>query len=62
MKRTIILYSLALAALIFILKMMEYKYLVRELKLEFYLGLIAVTFAALGVWAGLRLTRAVTPW
>lgn len=57
MKRTIILYSLALAALIFILKMMEYKYLVRELKLEFYLGLIAVTFAALGVWAGLRLTR-----
>jgi DNA-binding NarL/FixJ family response regulator len=37
--------------------MMEYKYLVRELKLEFYLGLIAITFAALGVWAGLRLTR-----
>lgn len=56
-KRIIILYSLALAALIFILKMMEYKYLVRELKIEFYLGLIAITFAALGVWAGLRLTR-----
>lgn len=56
MKKTLILYSLAMAALIFLLKMLEYKYLVRELKLEFYLGLIAVTFAALGVWAGLRLT------
>jgi two-component system, NarL family, response regulator LiaR len=57
MRRTIILYALALAALIFLLKMLEYKYLVRELKLEFYLGVIAVIFAALGVWAGLRLTR-----
>jgi two-component system, NarL family, response regulator LiaR len=57
MKRTIILYALALAALVFLLKMLEYKYLVRELKLEFYLGVIAVIFAALGVWAGLKLTR-----
>jgi NarL family two-component system response regulator LiaR len=57
MRRTVILYAFALAALIFLLKMLEYKYLVRELKLEFYLGVIAVMFAALGVWAGLRLTR-----
>ncbi|MFZ6010702.1 MAG: DNA-binding response regulator, partial [Bacteroidota bacterium] len=60
MRRTIILYGLALALLIFLLKFFEYRFMVRDLSLEFYLGLIAVLFTALGVWAGLRLTRKKT--
>lgn len=43
--------------LIGLLKVIEYKYLVRDIPLEFYIGTIAVIFTALGIWAGLRLTR-----
>jgi DNA-binding NarL/FixJ family response regulator len=57
MKRTIILYGGALALLIFILKFFEYQYLVRDFSLEFYLGVIALLFTAVGIWAGNKLTR-----
>lgn len=57
MRRTILLYGASLALLIFLLKFLEYSYFVRDLSLEFYLGLIAILCTALGVWAGLRLTR-----
>lgn len=61
MRRTILIYAAALAALTALLKVLEYKYLVLDLKLEFYLGLVAVIFTTLGVWAGLKLTRKHSP-
>jgi two-component system, NarL family, response regulator LiaR len=57
MRKTIILYAAALAVLVFVLKMLEYKYFVRDLSLEFYLGLVAIMFTALGGWVGFKLTR-----
>ena len=57
MRKTIILYGVALAALTVILKFIEYRFFVRDLSLEFYLGAVAVLFTGLGVWAGRRLTR-----
>ena len=57
MRRTVIIYGIAMAALIGLLRLIEYKYLVRETPLEFYIGAVAVMFTGLGVWAGLRLTR-----
>lgn len=39
-----------------ILKVVEYKYFVRDIPLEFYVGTVAIMFTALGIWAGLRLT------
>jgi NarL family two-component system response regulator LiaR len=57
MRRTILLYSAAMAALTGILKFIEYRYLVRDFSLEFYLGLVAILFTAVGVWAGMKLTR-----
>jgi two-component system, NarL family, response regulator LiaR len=57
MRKTILLYGVAMAALTGILKFIEYRYFVRDLSLEFYLGAVAMLFTALGVWAGLRLTR-----
>jgi DNA-binding CsgD family transcriptional regulator len=57
MRKTILIYAIALAALTGILKFFEYRYFVRDLSLEFYLGVVAILFAGLGVWAGLRLTR-----
>lgn len=60
MKRTVIIYSLSLAALVIVLKTIEYKFFVRELSLEFYIALLAVLFTGFGVWAGMRLTRKKT--
>jgi len=57
MRKTIIIYGAAMAALIGLLKYVEYQYFVRDIPLEFYIGLVAVMFTALGIWAGLRLTR-----
>jgi NarL family two-component system response regulator LiaR len=57
MRRTILIYGLAMAALLAILKYIEYQYFIHDAPLEVYIGIIAVMFTALGVWAGLRLTR-----
>jgi|SRR5688572_3260659 len=57
MWRTVLLYGLSLAAMIALLKFLEYRLLVRDLSLEFYMGILAVGFAVLGVWMGMRLTR-----
>ena len=57
MKRTVILYGLALASLVFLLKYFEYRLIVRDLSIEFYVGLVALLFTGLGIWAGLKLTR-----
>lgn len=46
-----------MAILIGLLKLVEYKYFVRDIPLEFYVGLVAIMFTAIGIWAGLRLTR-----
>lgn len=57
MRKIALIYGVVLAALIALLKFFEYRYFVRDLSLEFYLGIVAVLFGGLGVWAGLRLTR-----
>ena len=46
-----------MAALVFALKYLEYRFFVRDLSLEFYLGILAIFFTGLGIWAGLKLTR-----
>ena len=57
MARTIIIYGLALAALIALMRYIEYQYFARTLSVEFYVGIVAIFFTALGIWAGLKLTR-----
>jgi two-component system, NarL family, response regulator LiaR len=56
-RKSIILYGVAMAVLLGILKFAEYRFFVRDLSLELYLGVVAVLFVSLGVWAGRRLTR-----
>lgn len=51
-----LIYGLIGGALITLLKWMEYRFLVIEHSLEIYGGLIAATFAVLGIWLGLKLT------
>ena len=54
MRKTVFIYGLAMAALLGLLKLIEYKYFVRDIPLEFYIGSVAVMFTALGIWAGDR--------
>ena len=56
MKRHVLLYGLIAGMLIAALKWMEYRFLVIEHSFEIYGSLVAATFAALGIWLGLRLT------
>jgi len=57
LRKSIILYGVAMAALMGFLKFVEYRFLVRDLSLELYIGLVAFLFIGLGVWVGRRLTR-----
>ena len=57
MRKTILLYGIAMAALIGLLKFIQYQFFVRDLSIEFYIGMVAILFVCLGAWAGSRLTR-----
>ncbi|MFZ2029127.1 MAG: response regulator transcription factor [Vitreimonas sp.] len=61
MRRTIIIYALALATGAFVLQWLQYRFLVRAFPAEIYIALIAAGFAGLGVWAGLKLARRTAP-
>lgn len=62
MWKPIALYALALAAGAFVLQWIQYQYIVRVFAPELYIGLIALAFTGLGIWAGNRLTpRTVAP-
>lgn len=52
-----LIYGLTGGALIVILKLIEFRFVVVENAFEIYAVLIALLFAALGIWLGLRLTR-----
>ena len=57
MKRHVLIYGLIGGILIAVLKWSEYRFLVIEHSIEIYGGLIAATFAGLGIWLGLKLTK-----
>ena len=60
MKKHILIYALGYGVcgglMIVLLKLVEYRFLVVQHSVEIYGGLIAVTFAGLGIWLGLKLT------
>jgi len=56
-KKHILIYGLCGGLLIVLLKLVEYRFLVVEHSLEIYGGLVALLFASLGVWLGLKVTR-----
>ncbi len=57
MKKHILIYGLCGGVLIVLLKFVEYRFLVVQHSIEIYGGLIALLFAALGIWLGLKLTK-----
>jgi DNA-binding CsgD family transcriptional regulator len=60
MKKVVVyglVYGLCGGLLIVALKLIEYRFLVVQHSVEIYGGLIALVFAILGIWLGLKLTR-----
>lgn len=59
--RHTLVFGLVGAALIALLKTIEYRYLIIEYSVEAYGGLVAVVFVALGLWLGRKLTTPPAP-
>jgi two-component system, NarL family, response regulator LiaR len=57
MKRHVVIFGLVGGLLITILQYTEYRFVIIEHSVELYGALIAVLFAAFGIWLGLRITR-----
>ena len=53
--RHVLIFGLVGGVLVTLLKLIEYRFLVIQHSLEIYGGLIALTFAVLGIWLGIRL-------
>ena len=58
MSKHILAYGLIGGAVIALLRLIEYQYLVVEHSVEIYGALIGALFAGFGIWLGLRMTRA----
>ena len=52
-----LIYGLCGGVLIIVLRLIEYRFLVIERAVEIYGTLIALLFAGLGIWLGLKITR-----
>jgi two-component system, NarL family, response regulator LiaR len=57
MWKLVLLYGVVGGVLIAVLKAIEYRWLVVEHSIEIYGGLVAVLFAAVGIWLGRKLTH-----
>ncbi len=55
--RSIFIYGAALAAALFIMKWLEWRFLILTHAFEIYAGIIAIIFTGLGIWLALRLSK-----
>lgn len=55
--REIILYGVSLAILLFVLKWLEFQFVISRYRLDIFIGVIAIVFTALGIWMAQKLTR-----
>lgn len=56
MRRTVVIYGLLAGVLIAVLQLIQYRFLILAYSLEVYGGLVALIFASLGIWLGLKMT------
>ncbi len=54
------LYGFALALLLFLLKWLEYRFVIIDHAFEVYITLVALLFTALGIWLALKLVQPKT--
>lgn len=52
-----LIYSVSLAALLFLLKWLELRFIIFDHSFELYIGCIAFLFTGLGIWLALKLSK-----
>ncbi len=55
--KQIIIYGIALAIIMFLLKWLEMRYVLADQQLDTYIGLIAIIFTGLGIWLALKIRK-----
>lgn len=55
--RSVLIYSVSLAAALFLMKWLEWRFLIISHAFEIYAGIIAIIFTALGIWLALKLGK-----
>jgi NarL family two-component system response regulator LiaR len=58
--RSVILYGVSLAAVLLLLKWLEWRFIILNHAFEIYAGFIALIFTALGIWLALKLSKPKT--
>jgi len=53
----IIIYGIAMATLLFLLKWLQLRFIIIDHAFEIYIGFIALLFTALGIWLALKLAK-----
>lgn len=57
MSRNIIIYGLALAGLLILLKWLEWRFIIFDHAIEIYSGALALVFTGLGIWLAVKLAK-----
>ncbi len=55
---TLVLYGLVMAVVVAVLKYVEYRFMVKSLSTEVYIGVVAAVFTGVGIWLGSKLIEA----
>src|SRR5690606_32570597 len=56
----IVIYAVSMASLVFLLKWLQWKYLITDHSLDVYITLIALFFTVLGIWIATQLSARKT--
>jgi DNA-binding CsgD family transcriptional regulator len=55
--KSTVAYSISLGFLLFLLKWLEFRFIIIDHSFEIYIGAIALIFTALGIWLALKLSK-----
>lgn len=55
--KLVIFYGASLGDILFLLKWMEFRFIIMDHSFEVYIGAIALIFTSLGIWLAVKLTK-----
>ncbi|MFA6248889.1 MAG: response regulator transcription factor [Mucilaginibacter sp.] len=58
--RSVLIYGASLAALLFLMKWLEWRFLIADYAVELYGGALAIVFTSLGIWLAVKLMKPKT--
>jgi len=58
--RSVLIYGASLAALLFVMKWLEWRFIIADSSFEIYVGALAVVFTSLGIWLAVKLMKPKT--